>query len=402
MSLPDLEHPAVCQTVPLDVTLNVADRLADLRRWRDEWRSQDQHLRQLIEALDPQRHADVLRGSQLAGLRRQLSLQIVQKPIFLNPETVRQAGLQRLRQHLARQYARLCVEDRRLWLSNLHFVLTPSLQLLLEKLDAIRHYRSFGQQRCFLLGGVSGAGKSTLLNWYSVNHLPRVQTIRNHVPVVKIDAPVSNRSPKPLFERMLLACGAVALRGSEEHYLQLLEMYFQQCGVEILVVDEVEHIVAPTIRRRLLELSNLTQVPIVCASCNPISWTQGDSEIQGRWNDYFELTQFSGARLDAFLTLLDCLLPFEQDSQLGLREITQPDKSKTAGLAHFVEQWTDGILREIMVLITDACHKALAADLPCLTVDVLQHAWRDIKRTKVVNFLEHTQAKQALSGGGHV
>ena len=40
---------------------------------------------------------------------------------------------------------------------------------------------------------------------------------------------------------MLLACGAVVLRGDEEHHLQLLELYFQQCGVELLVVDEVEH-----------------------------------------------------------------------------------------------------------------------------------------------------------------
>lgn len=401
MSAVHIETPAVCQTIPLDVTLNVANRLADLRHWQCEWRKQDQHMQHLIGALDPQRRADVLRGSQLAGLRRQLALQIVQKPIFLNPETVRKTGLQRLRHHLSRQYAQLGVSDRQLWLSNLFFVLTPSLQLLLEKLDAIRHYRSFGQQRCFLLGGVSGAGKSTLLNWYAINHLPKVEAIRNHVPVVKIDAPVSNRSPKPLFERMLLACGAVALCGSEEHYLQMLEVYFQQCGVEILVVDEVEHIVAPAIRRRLLELSNLTQMPIVCASCNPISWTQGDTEIQGRWNDYFELTQFSGVRLDAFLTLLDCLLPFEQDSQLGLREIVQPDKSKTPGPAHFVEQWTDGILREIMVLITDACYKALEAKLPCLTLDVLHHAWRDINRNKVVNFLDHARAKKTLMGGSH-
>jgi hypothetical protein len=246
------------------------------------------------------------------------------------------------------------------------------------------------------------------LNWYAFHHLPVVEPARNHVPVIKIDAPVSNLSPKPLYLRMLMACGAVGVRGDEEHYLELLELCFQQCGVELLIVDEVEHITLPALRRRLLELSNLTGVPIVCASCNPIAWTSGDAEIQGRWNDYFELTQFTGTRLDAFLTLLDLLLPFEQDSRLGLREITDAKgHSAAAGPAHYIEQWTDGILREIMVLVMDACLKALATGQPCLSVDILEHAWRDIKRAKVINFLDHLRAQTSAArgcneGGTHV
>jgi hypothetical protein len=294
----------------------------------------------------------------------------------------------------------LSAAERRLWLTNLSFVLTPTLQALIHKLDDIRRYRSLGQARCFLLGGVSGVGKSSILNWYAVNYLPTVQDTRNHVPIVKIDAPVSNRSPKPLFQRMLLACGATHRRGDEEHYLQLLELYFQQCGVELLIVDEVEHIIQPGLRRRLLELSNLTGVPIVCASCNPIAWTTGDSEIQGRWNDYFELTQFAGPRLEAFLTLLDLLLPFDQDSRLGLRTITDTQgQTIAAGPAQYIEQWTDGILREIMILVTDACLKAIASQQPCLTVEVLHQAWCDIKRAKVVNFLDPLRAQNGASNG---
>ena len=183
-----------------------------------------------------------------------------------------------------------------------------------------------------------------------------MQDARNHVPVVKIDAPVSNRSPKPLFQRMPLACGAALGRGDEEHLLRLLELYVQRCGVELLVVDEVEHITQPALRRRLLELSNLTGVPIVCASCNPVAWTMGDAEIQGRFNDHFELTQLTGPRLDAFLSLVDLLLPFDQDSRLGVRDLpAEPGQPAAAGPAHHIEQWTDGVLREVMVLLLDAC-----------------------------------------------
>ncbi len=385
--------------LPLDLDLNVAQRLADLRSWIEAWRSADEGLRQQVASLDPHRRADVLRGSQIASLRRHLAYQVTRQPIALDPEVVRSIGVATLRRYLTSQYAQLTRAERQVWLANLSFLLTPTLRALIDKLEAIRHYRSLGQQRCFLLGGVSGSGKSSLLNWYAVNYLPRVQSVTTSVPVVKIDAPVSNRSPKPLFQRMLLACGAVVLRGDEEHHLQLLELYFQQCGVELLVVDEVEHITVPALRRRLLELSNLTGVPIVCASCNPIVSTSGDVELQGRWNDHFALTQYCGARLDAFLTLLDLLLPFEQEARLGLRELPSAGgQGSAAGPAHYIEQWTDGIVREIMILVLDACCKALEAGAAGLTLEILRAAWQDIKRAKVVNFLDHLRAQQ---GGAH-
>jgi len=394
----ETSHPAL-QILNLDLKMNVALRLADLHTWTETWQIEDGRLRQQVELLDPNRRADVLRGSQLSSLRRQLALKITQQPIYLDPDTVRQAGFINLRQHLASQYAHLDTADRLLWLTNLYFLLTPTLRALIEKLDTIRRYRSIGQQRCFLVGGISGAGKSSLLNWYAVNYLPVVQARRNYVPVIKIDAPVGNRSPKPLFQRMLLACGAATLRGDEEHYLQLLELYIQQCGVELLIVDEVEHITQSGLRRRLLELSNLTGVPIVCASCNPIAWASGDTEVQGRWNDYFELTQFTGARLDAFLTMLDLLLPFEQDGHLGLREIIDENSKQTVdGPAHYIEQWTDGILREVMVLLMDASFKAISTGQPRLTLDILNQAWRDLKRAKVVNFLDVLRAR---NGGNY-
>jgi len=390
--------PPALQILNLDRKVNVARRLADLCAWAEAWRLEDERLKEQVEQLDPNRRADVLRGSQLSSLRRQLALKVTQQPVYLDPDTVRQAGFASLRQHLACQYAHLGTDERLVWLSNLYFLLTPTLRALIEKLDTIRRYRSMGQQRCFLVGGVSGAGKSSLLNWYAVNYLPVVQARRNYVPVIKIDAPVSNRSPKPLFQRMLLACGAATLRGDEEHYLQLLELYFQQCGVELLIVDEVEHITQPGLRRRFLELSNLTGVPIVCASCNPIAWAAGDAEVQGRWNDYFELTQFTGPRLDAFLTMLDLLLPFEQDGHLGLREITDEASKKTIdGPAHYIEQWTDGILREVMVLLMDACFKAITTKQSRLTLDILNQSWRDIKRAKVINFLDVLRARSGAT-----
>lgn len=382
---------AVAGSAALDMNMDVRRRLMDLVAWQGQWQAEDQRLQRRLEHLDPNRRADVLRGSQILSLRRQLAIQVIRNPILIDPDAASRIGLKRLRTHMTRQYAGLDKAERRSWLTNLFFLLTPTLRMLIDKLDAIRRYRSFGQQRCLLLGGMSGMGKSTLLNWYAANHLPAMDAERNHVPVIKIDAPVSNRSPKPLFERMLLMCGAVSLQGSEENLLQLLELFVQRCGVELLIVDEVEHITHPTIRRRLLELSNLTSLPITCASCDPIRWAEGDLEVQGRWNDYFELPPLTGARLEAFLALLECVLPFDEDSKLGCREIARAGnggEAACAGPAHYIEQWTDGVLREIMVLLADASVKALDAGSPRITQGILEHAWSDIKRAKVVNMLD--------------
>jgi hypothetical protein len=393
----DIERAKKLPTIRLDMGLDVKQRLADLQAWITAWREEDGQLQQRVLDLNPTRRADVLLGAQIASLRRHLVLKVAQQPIYLDPGVSRELNLDHLRQHLDQQYAQLDTAERLLWLTNLYFLLTPTLRSLIDKLDAIRHYRRIGQQRCFLVGGVSGVGKSSLLSWYAVNYLPTVEATHNHVPVVKIDAPVSNRTPRPLFQRILMHCGAPALHGDEEQCLQLLTLYFQRCGVELLIVDEVEHITIPALQRRLLELSNLTGVPIVCASCNPITWAANDSEIQGRWNDYFELTQLTGARLDAFLTLLEMLLPFTQDAYLGLREMRDEKGTWLApGPAHFIEQWTDGILREVMILVTDACCKAIESGQPGLTMATLEQAWRDIKRAKVVNFLDHLRAKQEV------
>ena len=330
------------RALSLTLDLDVAKRLTDLRGWLTEWQAEDRRLGQRLAGLNPNRRSDVLLGSQIGSLRRQLALR-QQQPIFLDPEAVRRVGFTALREHLAAQYARLSLTDRQLWLGNLGFLLTPTLGALGDKLDALRRYRSFGQARCLLLGGVSGVGKSSFLNWYAAQALPTIQDTRNYVPVIKIDAPVSNRTPKPLFQRMLLALGATLVRGDEEHHLQLLELYVQRCGVELLVVDEVEHIIQPGLRRRLLELSNLTGVPIVCASCNPVGWTMGDAEIQGRWNDYFELTQLTGARLDAFLSLLESAPAvrrgFAAGPAPGPRRARSVDRPGAGALHRAVDRW---------------------------------------------------------------
>ncbi len=156
-------------------------------------------------------------------------------------------------------------------------------------------------------------------------------------------------------------------------------------------IDEVEHISHPDMRRRVLDLSNRTQgVPIICASCNPTTWVMGDDEVAGRWNDFFELPQYTGERLSSLLVSIELLLPFTQPSHLALRTLKEKSR-EVDGPAKFVELTTGGILRDIMILIRDASRRAIEKDLPCLTPDLLEKTWKDIQRKRVTDFLEQSE-----------
>jgi hypothetical protein len=124
-------------------------------------------------------------------------------------------------------------------------------------------------------------------------------------------------------------------------------------------------------------------IPIICASCHPIEWTEGDAEVKGRWNDFFQLKQYTGTRLDDLLATIELFLPFSQDSQLSRRVV-----EGSPGPAALIEQWTGGILRDIMILIRDACRRAIEKDDASLQQEILEATWKDIQTKQVTDFLD--------------
>lgn len=124
-------------------------------------------------------------------------------------------------------------------------------------------------------------------------------------------------------------------------------------------------------------------IPMICSATHPITWTEGDPEIKGRWNDVVQLTQYIGERLDGLLAIIELFLPFSQDSFLSNREI-----EGSPGPAALIEQWTGGILRDIMILIRDACRRAIEQNRPCLERPMLEAAWKNIQTKHVTDFLD--------------
>lgn len=378
-------------TTSLDESLDVRKRLTQLRAWQTEWYCIDRLLEEQVSHLDGNKVLELQQASHIANVRRRMEMTLVKTPRSIPEKVLLSLGVRHIRELFAQQFVRLTKEERLLWLNSFIFLMTTDLRQLDDKIAKVRTYRSLGQTRNFLLGGESGMGKTTYLDWLIFNHLPVVEQERNHVPIIGIQAPVSNQTARPLLWRMLLECGHTYVKSdTEEILLMKLVLDFQQCGVELIVIDEVQHIKRPELKRRVLEVSNMTRgIPIICASCHPIEWTEGDAEVKGRWNDFFQLKQYTGSRLSDLLATIELFLPFSQDSHLSKREI-----EGKPGPAALIEQWTGGILRDIMILIRDACRRAIEGNHASLQQETLAATWQDIQTKQVTDFLDLVRQRE--------
>jgi len=378
-------------TTPLDTSLDVGRRLAQLRAWQTEWYQIDRSLEEQLLQFDDTKLHELQQSSHVSNLRRRMEMMLVKEPLTIPEHVLKSLGVRGIREQFAQQFVSLTKEERLLWLNSFLFFMTADLRQLDAKITHVRTYRSLGQRRNFLLGGESGMGKTTYLDWLIFNHLPVSEKERNRVPIIGIQPPVSNQTARPLLWRMILECGHTFVRNdNEEILLMKLALYLQKCGVELMVIDEIQHIKRPELKRRVLEVSNMTPgIPIICASCHPIEWTEGDPEVKGRWNDFFQLKQYTGTRLDDLLATIELFLPFSQDSQLQARTI-----KGDLGPAELIEQWTGGILRDIMILIRDACRRAIEADAAALEPTILKATWKDIQTNQVTNFLDLVRQRE--------
>jgi AAA domain len=373
-------------TAVVDENFDVHQRLEQIRRWQNEYFSEDEQLQVRLRQLDATKPLDVQRAHQIGQLRKILILKQVREPLEVIIGSHQPGSIQgSVRQNLMYQFASLSKLDRLRWLGNFLFIMTPDLLRLHKKILA---HCALDQQCQILFSAPSGMGKTTYLNWLVALNLPDIGEQRGLAPaVVKVDSPLSNDALKTFLRRMLLACGATYLRNdSEDDLLLKLDFYRQKSNIRLMIVDDAQFIPYAKMRNYLLRISSeVHDIPIICASTNPAAWAGGHKEILGSWTDYVTLPTYTGERLRDLLVIFDTLLPFTQESGLFLAEVNVGTEV-IDGPAKLIEKWTGGILRDVVMLLTLASRRAIEDDLPCLSPQLLEEAWKELQIERVENF----------------
>lgn len=191
---------------------------------------------------------------------------------------------------------------------------------------------------CLLLLGPTGAGKSTLISSYAQRY-PRVVTATSvSMPVVRAAIPVP-ATIKNMLEVLLRALGDPrAANGTIGGMTLRLVSYFKDCGVQLLILDELQHFYDKDNQRVLLMVSDWlkrfikeeTKVACVLVGLEEQAdqIVNANSQLARLFGDPYSLAPFQWDEAQpetvkefrTFLMQLESLLPLHEPSNLANRE----------------------------------------------------------------------------------
>ena len=248
-------------------------------------------------------------------------------------------------------------------------VIYPRWQRIVEEIGRCHDmYGLAAEPQCLLLVGPTGAGKSTLAASYAQRFPPLVSEAGIGRPVVHATIPAP-ATIKSLATTLLAALGDPrATVGTVGSMTYRLTHFFRDCGVELLILDEVQHFRDRDNHKVLENATNWlkTLIKETGVSCVLVG-LQGEAEEVVRLNR--QLARLFGdpqvllpfrwdeaepetvQELRTFLGLLDGLLPLARPS--GLAEYSTARRLYLA---------SEGIVAYLMELVRRATYLAVAQD----------------------------------------
>jgi len=218
---------------------------------------------------------------------------------------------------------------------------------------------------CALIVGPTGAGKTTQINSY-VSKYPAVLTeTGTHRPVVKATIP-SPASIKGLETTLLAALGDPRAGKGTVGTMELrLIQYLRDCGVEMLILDELQHFVDRESHKILMGASNwfktiIKEAKVACI----LVGLQGEAEqvvdaneqLARLFGDPLILAPFEWDRARPETIREFCAVLKQLEALLPLRETTGLTRGDLAWRC-FVA--SDGLISYLMALVRRATHLAL-------------------------------------------
>lgn len=222
-----------------------------------------------------------------------------------------------------------------------------------------------------LLCGPTNNGKSMVLEKFRRAHPPLGADLSSEgiasIPVLKIQMP-PGPDERRFFGAILdaLALPHVASESVSRRQDATLQL-MQSTGVSLLIIDEVHNLLAgaQVQQRRLLNLlrwiGNELQIPIIAAgTAEALHAIQSDDQLANRFEP-IALPRWSySEEFRELLRTLEALLPLRRPSNLG-----------TPALAQRALAAAEGILGEVVAILTRAAVHAVTTGTEAITVEMI-------------------------------
>ncbi|GEM71812.1 MULTISPECIES: TniB family NTP-binding protein [Sphingomonas] len=230
--------------------------------------------------------------------------------------------------HLAEDYRERAMwadKERIAWIRMDRWLGFPKAETVRKTLDAMLRYPPRTRMPCLLIYGQTGMGKSRIVERFEAEN-PRGfndTTGTATIPVVAVQLP-----PQPtdgeFYGEVLEKLGAgFAGRGDVQRARQLTRRIMGQVGARMLILDEINHMLACTPRQQrvflntLRYLANDLQIPLVCTGNHEArAALLTDAALAERF-DAVELVRWQNDEpFRLLMVTLAAILPLRKPSQL--------------------------------------------------------------------------------------
>lgn len=230
--------------------------------------------------------------------------------------------------HLAEDYRERAMwadKERIAWIRMDRWLGFPKAETVRKNLDAMLRYPPRTRMPCLLIYGQTGMGKSRIVERFEAEN-PRGfndTTGTATIPVVAVQLP-----PQPtdgeFYGEVLEKLGAgFACRGDVQRARQLTRRIMGQVGARMLILDEINHMLACTPRQQrvflntLRYLANDLQIPLVCTGNHEArAALLTDAALAERF-DAVELVRWQNDEpFRLLMVTLAAILPLRKSSQL--------------------------------------------------------------------------------------
>lgn len=271
----------------------------------------------------------------------------------------------------ARIYASESSEARIRHIRSERWITYARAEYALSQLDDLLTFPKRTRMPNLLLVGPTNNGKTMILEKFRRLHPPTAASATEHgtacVPVLMVQmpaAPDESRFFGAIIKELGLPHLLPARAGKrQDEAVRLL----QETGVSLLIIDEVQNILsgARLHQRRLLNLlrwlGNELQIPLVAAgTAEALHAVQSDDQLANRFEPLVLPRWTDGAQYRQLLSTLDVLLPLREPSHLA-----------RPALARKILASAEGILGEVLTIVTRAATRAISSGTEAITMQVI-------------------------------